>query len=149
MSCRRHKHVEKVGKAIVTDETGFAWQCASCDEVEVTSAQLMGYERRAAAIVLRDGRHTTGSLVRYARKSLGLKQTELAVLLECTAEHISRLENGHATATQTEVLALVALLEGVENGSEDLKARLEQEGGDAARPSMHEFEVREPARRTG
>ena len=67
------------------------------------------YELRAAALVLRSGRRVHGDTLRYARKSLGLHQTDPARFLEVGPERISRWESGGAMATRSHQLAIVAL----------------------------------------
>jgi DNA-binding transcriptional regulator YiaG len=106
-------------------------------------AVLAGYERRAAALVLRDGKHVNGTVIRYARKALGLRQTELAALLQCTSETLSRWENGAQQMKRAEQLALVALIEGVERDGVDIKKQLtnKREDGHSA---VGELEVRRP-----
>jgi DNA-binding transcriptional regulator YiaG len=128
-----YKHVEQVGRIKVTDQTALVPQCAGCKSVTLSLGDLAGYERRAAALVLRDGRHVDGDVIRHARKTLGLRQAELAVLLQCTPETISRWENGANPMRRAEQLALVALLDGVERDGIDLRAQLERrlDGADA------------------
>lgn len=116
MHVRGYKHVEQVGNVKVTDGTGLAPQCQKCGKVSLLLSDLAGYERRAAALVLRDGKHVDGSVIKYARKALGLRQTELAFLLQCTPETISRWENGANPMKRAEQLAIVALLDGVQQG---------------------------------
>ena len=145
MSNRAYKHVEKVGRYKVNDATAFVLQCndEKCGEVELTLAELAGYQRRAAAIVLRDAKEVDGAVVKYARKALGMKQTVLAEHIGCRPETLSRWETGEATMQRAEQLAIVAILDAVELvGS--LDAYLEAE--ESARPSRTSFEV-QPGRR--
>jgi DNA-binding transcriptional regulator YiaG len=137
-----YKHVEQVGKVKVADATGMVLQCVSCESAALTLGDLAGYERRAAALVLRDGAHVDGDVIRYARKALGLRQAELAVLLQCTAETISRWENGANPMKRAEQLALVALLDGVERDGVDLQAQLKRrQVGDGNGKGDAEMEV--------
>jgi transcriptional regulator with XRE-family HTH domain len=152
MTCKKYKHEEVIGKVTVTDETASQWQCSACGEVELTTSDLAGYQRRAAALILRDGRYATGAVLRVARKALGLTQRDLALLLEHTPEWVSLRENNHEQLGQAETLAIVALLEGVEEGREDVSERLASITSDRVRPSLHAMAVQEPrerARRTG
>ncbi len=147
MEYRGYKHVETVGTVRVTDGTSFAWQCSHCGEVDLSIKDLGGYERRAAAVVLRDGRNVNGSAVRYARKALGLKQTDLAHLLDCTAETISRWENNALAVPRAHQLAIVSLLEGVETGTLALEDLVRSAREEKAMPSK-ELEVPPQVRRS-
>lgn len=140
---RGYHHVEQVGQARVTDGTGVVLQCKECGETMLTLAALAGYERRAAALVLRDGKHVDGTVIRYARKTLGLRQTELATLLQCTPETLSRWETGAQQMKRAEQLALVALIEGVERDGVDIKKQLTNKRDDG-HGTVVELEVRRP-----
>ena len=146
MECRMHNHVQRVGSVSVHDATAFAWQCKVCGEVDLALDELAGYERRAAALVLRDGRHVNGEVLRAARKALDLRQTDLASLLECKPETISRWETGTMSMPRAEQLALVALLDGAEQGTMDLHAPIHDASGGVLDA---ELEVRPPRRATG
>lgn len=106
------KHVEHVGSVRVVDGTGFADVCLDCGAYSLTAEQLAGYERRAAALVLREVPAPTGAMVKYARKALGLRQKDLATLLGAAPETLSRWENDERPIPQAEKLALLGLLEG-------------------------------------
>lgn len=145
MALRGYTHVEHVGDVKVKDSTSFAWQCQSCGECDLSLDDLAGYERRATALVLRDGHHVNGSSIRSARKALGLRQADLAILLGCEPETVSRWETGSRPMPRAEQLAVVALLDGVERGDTDLQALLHTPQGDdkdkADRKKPVEFEV--------
>jgi transcriptional regulator with XRE-family HTH domain len=134
MELRGYKHVEHVGSVKVTDATAFAWQCRDCEECDLSIEQLAGYERRAAALVLRDGKHVTGNVIRYARKALGIRQADLAVLLKCEPETVSRWETGARPTPRAEQLALVALLDGVEQTGLDVRAALDAAASERSAP---------------
>jgi DNA-binding transcriptional regulator YiaG len=106
-----YKHTEQVGKVKVTDGTALKPYCEKCGGPNLTLDELAGYERRAAALVLRDGRHVDGAVLKYARKALGLKQTNLAAILQCQPETLSRWETGALVMRRAEQLELVALLD--------------------------------------
>jgi DNA-binding transcriptional regulator YiaG len=135
---RGYEHMEKVGKYKVKDVTSFAMRCTEekCGEVELTLSQLAGYQRRAAAVVLREAPEVDGSVVKYARRALGMKQADLADHIGCAAETLSRWETGSLKIPRAEQLAIVAVLDGVELAG-GLDAYLAQ---DHARPSKT-FEV--------
>jgi DNA-binding transcriptional regulator YiaG len=116
MAYRGYKHVESVGGVRVADATAFAHQCPKCGEVTLTDRELGMYELRAAAVVLRERHPVAGSVVRYARKAMGLRQTDLARHLGCAAETISRWENGTETMPRQAQLAVVAMLDAVRDG---------------------------------
>jgi DNA-binding transcriptional regulator YiaG len=145
MQWRVRHQVQQIGDVAVHDSTAFAWQC-KCGECDLALDELAGYERRAAALVLRDGRHVNGNVVRAARKALDLRQ---AVLLECKPETISRWETGAMSMPRAEQLALVALLEGTEQGTADVQelVRAAREGG--APDDGTELEVPPLRRATG
>jgi DNA-binding transcriptional regulator YiaG len=122
------KHVEMVGSMAVTDGTARVLQCTECGKYDLSATQLIGYERRAAAIALREGtqQKITGAVVRYARKALGLRQADLAILLNVASETVSRWESaeeGPAIDRSTQ-LAIVALLDGVINKQIDIETEV-------------------------
>lgn len=78
----------------VRDGTGIVDQCSACGETFVTADALRGYEVRAASVVLREAPdRVSGAVLRYARKALGLRQTELAALLGKNVATISDWES--------------------------------------------------------
>lgn len=123
---RGYTHTTAVAGIRVNDATAMAWVCGKCGFADLTADQISGYERRAAALVLRDGRHGTGPVLRFGRKALGLKQEELGLLLATAGETISRYENGKLEIPRAVQLALVALLDGVERGTEDVKQQVDK-----------------------
>lgn len=138
-----YKHVQHVGDVKVIDGTSFAWQCRACDEVDLSLDDLAGYEQRATALVLRDGHRVNGAVIKSARKALGLKQTEVAALLGCEPETVSRWETGARKMPRAEQLALVALIEGVERGAIDLRKELDATSEEKAPAAL---EVKAPRR---
>jgi hypothetical protein len=67
--------------------------CSACGEGFFPALMLMGYEVRAVMTVLGDApERADGSVLRYARRVLGLKQDELAKLLGLTVTTIVRME---------------------------------------------------------
>jgi DNA-binding transcriptional regulator YiaG len=72
---------------------------------------LAEYERRAAAIVLRDlGREAGGEEIRFARKAVGMTQARLAGVLDVAPETISRWENDAEVMSRVSRLALLAVV---------------------------------------
>lgn len=113
MVFRGYTHTEQVGRLKVTDGTGMRWVCPSCEEVLLSLDAHARYERRAAAAVLREGRHVDGAVLKYARRALGLRQARLAQLIEYQAETLSKWENDREPIPRATQLAIAALLEGV------------------------------------
>lgn len=111
LELRPHVHEEDVGGVVVRDGGTMLPTCTQCGEVFIPGRDLAMYELRAAALVLREGRRVNGDVLRYARKALGLRQTDLARLLGLGPEWISRWETGATAATRTNQLAVVALLD--------------------------------------
>lgn len=130
MALLGYTHVEAVGGVLVKDATSLAWQCKSCDLTDLSLEDLAGYERRAAALVLRDGMRVDGNVARDARKALNLRQVDLASLLGCEPETLSRWESGTRPMPRAEQLALVALLDEVESFGVDVRELLDRKKSD-------------------
>ncbi len=133
------------------DATGQALSCTNpgCREALLTSEQLRGYDQRASALVLRDGRRATGSVFRFARKSLGLLQSELALLLHVAPETVSRWETEAEPLPRQAQLSLVALLHGVERAQVDIRELVGREqSGRASVPTQLEVLDPEKSRRS-
>lgn len=113
-----HTQIVCVGKVTVTDRSSTAFVCETCKKVNLTLDELHGYELRAARTVLADGKHVDGSVMRFARKALGLSQKELGVLLDRKDPAVSRWETGADESPRSIQLALAHLLQEVENGNE-------------------------------
>jgi DNA-binding transcriptional regulator YiaG len=122
MTWKNYVHTEEVGTVKVNDPSGFAYVCPDCGASEVSLNALAGYERRAASTVLFDRPNAGGAVYKYARKALGLKQTDLAALMGCDSATLSRWENDASAMPRAEQLALAGLLGGVECGAVDLEA---------------------------
>lgn len=111
LELRHHVHEEDVGGVLVRNSATMAPTCTACGEVVLSARDLSMHELRAAALVLRDGHRVNGEVLRYARKALGLRQSDLGRLLDLGTEWISRWENSGANATRAHQLAIVALLD--------------------------------------
>jgi len=92
MAQRGYSHVTKVGGFTVTDGTGMVPFCAECGGASLSSADLSGYEMRAARLILTGSKEVSGEVLKFARKALGLRQKDLASVLRCNEQHLSRLE---------------------------------------------------------
>src|SRR5579883_809135 len=128
-----YEHIEKVGKYKVKDATAFALRCVNekCGEVELSLAELAGYQRRAAAVVLREAPEVDGAVMKYARRALGMKQVDLAACIGCQPETLSRYETGTQVPRAVQ-LAVVAVLDGVEQAG-GIEVYLEDKDGRASR----------------
>jgi hypothetical protein len=118
-----------------------AWVCKDCDTTEIPAEAVQWCERRAAAVVLREGGEPTGAVLRYARKALDLRQTDLAALLGCASETVSRWEHDKEPASRAVRGALVGFLEGAAMGVLDLAQALAEARGTGVNAPA-ELEVR-------
>lgn len=100
----------KVGRYNVEDSSGFA-HVDSEGNSSMTLKQALGYERRAARIVFSDATKVGPAEMRFARKALALKQTELARLLGVNACTVSDWESSKGRITKQTQLAMRALLD--------------------------------------
>ena len=98
------------------DTTAGVLQCTGdeCGNIEMPAEEVARCRRRAAALVLRRTSTVQGVVLKYARSALGMNQTQLADQLGCRMETVSRWETGALRIQQAERLAIVALLEGVD-----------------------------------
>jgi len=87
------KHTTTIGKITVVDTSATAETCPNCGTASLSSAELGGYQVRAAHLVLTQAKHATGEALKYARQVLGLRQKDLAVLLDTNEQQISRWEH--------------------------------------------------------
>lgn len=87
-------HVTKVAGFTVSDGTGQVLRCSECEGPVLSSKELGAYERRAALEILTAAKKpVSGAVLKFARKALGLRQKELAELLDSNEQQISRWEN--------------------------------------------------------
>lgn len=77
-----------------------AVRCGHCRESFLLGPDLARAELLAAREALMRG-HWDGPVLRFARKALGLRATELGELLDVSAETVSRWENGHRVAERS------------------------------------------------
>ena len=110
-------HTTKVGRFTVKDGGTTTRYKRSSDGSRILSPeQISSLERRAAIAVLREMELVSGTELKFARKALGLRQPELAEQLGVTEETVTRWENDSETFKRPVQLALLALLEHVEQG---------------------------------
>lgn len=85
-------------------------RCDGCGSVELTLGELQDYEQGAAAAVLCGPVPASGTMVRFARRALGLSREELAAKLFCDEGKISIWENGEEMIDECSQMAMVSLL---------------------------------------
>lgn len=87
--------------------------------VELSLGDLARYELRAAKIVMMDVPQVSGEALRFARRAMGLRQADLALLLGVDVGTISRWENGAEPFKRSIQLALAGLIDVVEGVGPD------------------------------
>lgn len=85
-----------------------AWSCSTCREFYSSGPHRGVFELRVAAELARAG-ETSGDAMKFMRKALGLRGSDLAELLDVRPETISRWETGKEGVDRRSV-ALLALL---------------------------------------
>jgi DNA-binding transcriptional regulator YiaG len=127
LAVETHTKRTRVGRYKVDDGSQMMPVCAK-GHVEMDLDQLAAYERRAAIVVLSEAVDIGGGEIRFARKALGLKQAQLATLLDVAPETISRWETGAETMSRVSRLALLAVVR-------DAPALARLQGSEGARVS--------------
>ena len=115
MAHRGYSHVTKIGGFTVTDGTGMVPFCSECGGASLSVSDLAGYERRAARLILTGSKKVSGEVLKFARKALGLRQKDLANLLRCNEQNLSRLEKSEELSMDLR-LAVAMLLDITEKG---------------------------------
>ena len=125
-----YTHVTWVGSHKVEDSTRMVLQ-DSDGNAELTYDELIGYERRAARLVLQDVKAVDGAVLKFARKALDLRQEDLAQVLDYNPSEISRFETDNRPIPRTVQFAVADLLCRVEmEGEVVLEALLDSERKD-------------------
>ncbi len=106
-----YTHVTKVGRWTVKDGGIVPARRLKSGAAVLSAEQLTELELRAADTVLRKSELITGPELRFVRKALGLRQTELAEHLGVAAETVSRWETGADPFKRPIHLAVLALVE--------------------------------------
>jgi DNA-binding transcriptional regulator YiaG len=75
------------------------------------STELGRLELQAAIVVLSETQSINGDELRFARKAMGLRQPDLAALLDVATETVSRWETGAETIRRQTQLAILLYLE--------------------------------------
>jgi DNA-binding transcriptional regulator YiaG len=84
--------------------------CRECGSVSLSQDELAAYERRTARLVLTTAHNVGGEALKFARKALGLRQREMADLLETSEQQVSRWEHQEEVDRRLR-LAVAALLD--------------------------------------
>lgn len=104
-------HVTRVGRWTVRD-SGLAADLRMKDGTPILDAeQMTALELRAAIAVLGGVELVEGPELKFARKAMGLRQTDLATHLGVTAETVSRWETNADRFRRPVQLALLQMLE--------------------------------------
>lgn len=121
LSTKTVTHTLCFGDVTTKDETMQARTCALGHYV-LTEEQEAIALLRAARVALHESKSVSGATFRDARKAIGLTQTQVAELLDTTAETLSRYENEHAPIPRTVQLALAELAAAIERANGDVEA---------------------------
>jgi len=124
---RGHKHVTRVGRHVVEDATAMVLHDEN-GEVELEYDEAVGYERRAARVVLQERKVIEGDVLRFARGALDLRQEDLAAIVGYTPTEISRFETGARPIPRAVQLAVAELLCRVEVEGDQVLTTLLDEG---------------------
>ncbi len=106
----KRSHTFRVGRYAITGEYD-AVRIEHDDSWGISSQEMGRLELQAAIAVLSQAEAIIGSELKFARKAMGLRQTELAAMLDVTAETISRWENDAEPIRRQTQLAVLLLVE--------------------------------------
>ena len=122
----QYEHTTRVGRFTDID-TGRATETLSDGSPGITSEELSRLERRAAITVLSEVEDIEGTELKFARKAMGLTQSELARTLGVTMETVCRWETGKEDFKRQTRLAVLRLLEELERTGEPPREKPERE----------------------
>lgn len=100
----------RVGRYVVECRSIPHERCPNCGYYELEARAAEQLELSAAQVVLHEVQEVDPGAIRFARKALGLTQTELAKKLGLTQETVSRHETGALPAPNEYRYALAGLL---------------------------------------
>ncbi len=129
--CKGRLEAVTVGEVIDVDGHAFAARipaarCTSCRETFIGAEDLAAFET-AVAVRLADAGASSPGAFRFMRKAVGLKASDLAALLDVTAETMSRWENGKLPIPRAPAALLGAMVRDAAEGrtvTRDALARL-------------------------
>jgi len=105
-----HPIETRVGRHVVVSRAVPHDRCPSCGYYELDAKVGETLELRAAQVVMHEVKEVDPAALKFARKTLGMNQTELAKKLGLTQETISRYETGALLAGTEYRYALAGLL---------------------------------------
>ena len=100
----------RIGEHVVIDRSARRPVCARCGEFTLPADTLETVELRAAVVAFTEAPTVTGAMLRFARKALGLKQTQLADRIGTTFESVSRWEREERPMEPWVPLAVLGLV---------------------------------------
>jgi DNA-binding transcriptional regulator YiaG len=100
----------QVGDEVVVDRSVRRPVCVNCGAFTVRANVLEKIELQAAVVAFADPLRVTGGMLRFARKALGLTQTELAARLSVSMESVSRWEREERPMEPWVPLAVLGLV---------------------------------------
>jgi DNA-binding XRE family transcriptional regulator len=106
----KQEHTLTVGRYRVVGE----YEAVPIDDagtLGMPSTELGRLELQAAIAVLSEAESIHGEELRFARKAMGLRQPDLAALLDVAAETVSRWETGTESIRRQTQLAVLLYLE--------------------------------------
>jgi DNA-binding XRE family transcriptional regulator len=106
----KREHTLTVGRYRVVGE----YEAVPIDDggtLGMPSSELGGLELQAAIAVLAEAESINGEELRFARKAMGLRQPDLAALLDVATETVSRWETGAEPIRRQTQLAVLLYLE--------------------------------------
>jgi len=106
----KREHTLTVGRYRVVGE----YEAVPVDELGtlgMPSTELGRLELQAAIVVLSEADTINGEELRFARKAMGLRQPDLAALLDVATETVSRWETGTEPIRRQTQLAVLLYLE--------------------------------------
>jgi DNA-binding transcriptional regulator YiaG len=100
----------RVGDYVIVDRSVRRPVCAACGTFTIPAATLENVELRAALVAFTEAPRVTGSMIRFARKALGMKQGDLAQRIGTTVESVSRWEREERPMETWVPLAVLGLV---------------------------------------
>jgi DNA-binding XRE family transcriptional regulator len=99
-----------VGEKVVNARWLRFLKCSQCGYFQLSAQDAELLQLRAALAALRDCPEPSGAVLKFARKALGLRQSDVKKLLDYAAETVSRIENEAVRAPAPYAPALAGML---------------------------------------